>query len=74
MRISSLRELISGKMGLNMAAIVHENLDNEVEEFNQGFWKGTVYFDKEKEFFRAIGYVELVRILSFFMFLIPITF
>ncbi|CAI2172370.1 20072_t:CDS:2 [Funneliformis geosporum] len=68
-RISSLRELISGKMGLNMVAIVHENLNNEVEDFNQGFWKGTVYFDKEKAFFSAIGggkiqYAGLTNILK----------
>ncbi|CAG8582360.1 1161_t:CDS:2 [Funneliformis mosseae] len=69
MRISSLRELISEKMGLNMVAIVHENLNNEVEDFNQGFWKGTVYFDKEKSFFSAIGggkiqYAGLTNILK----------
>src|SRR5207248_11365938 len=56
-RISSRRDLISGKMGLNMVAIIHENLDNEVEEFNKDFWKGTVYFDKEKAFYSALGYI-----------------
>ena len=74
MKLSSLRELISEKMGINLVAIVHENLNNEVEEFNQGFWKGTVYLDKEKAFFSAIGYVKLVRILSFYMFRILINF
>ncbi|RIA90415.1 hypothetical protein C1645_769977 [Glomus cerebriforme] len=54
-RISSQRDLIFGKMGLNMVAIVHEILDNEVEEFNEGFWKGTVYFDKEKAFYNSLG-------------------
>jgi len=58
-RISSQRDLISGKIGLNMVAIVHENLDNEIEEFNNGFWKGTVYFDKEKAFFSALGGGEI---------------
>ena len=38
-----------------MVAIVHENLDNEVEEFNNGYWKGEVYFDEKKAFYTALG-------------------
>ncbi|CAG8464735.1 9161_t:CDS:2 [Scutellospora calospora] len=55
LRISSYRDLISDKLGVKMVAIVHENLDNEVEEFNKGYWNGLLYFDKEKSFFSQVG-------------------
>ncbi|CAG8643328.1 2876_t:CDS:2, partial [Racocetra fulgida] len=54
-KIASYRDLISDKMGVKMVAIVHENLDNEVEEFNKGYWNGLLYYDKEKSFFTHIG-------------------
>ncbi|CAG8470651.1 1603_t:CDS:2, partial [Racocetra persica] len=54
-KIASYRDLISDKMGVKMVAVVHENLDNEVEEFNKGYWNGLLYYDKEKSFFTNIG-------------------
>ncbi|CAG8637299.1 24093_t:CDS:2, partial [Gigaspora rosea] len=54
-KYASYRELISDKLGVKMVAIVHENLDNEVEEFNKKYWNGVLYYDKEKSFFSSIG-------------------
>ncbi|CAG8593572.1 13551_t:CDS:2 [Dentiscutata heterogama] len=54
-KVASYRDLISDKLGVKMVAIVHENLDNEIEEFNKGYWNGLLYFDKEKSFFSHIG-------------------
>nr|CAG8450821.1 11876_t:CDS:2 [Entrophospora candida]CAG8528960.1 2024_t:CDS:2 [Entrophospora candida] len=58
-KLVSFKNLISDKMGLRMVAIVHENLDNEVEEFNNGFWKGEVYLDEKKAFYTALGGGEI---------------
>ncbi|CAG8729734.1 25847_t:CDS:2, partial [Dentiscutata erythropus] len=54
-KVASYRDLISDKLGVKMVAIVHENLDNEIEEFNKGYWNDLLYFDKEKSFFNCIG-------------------
>ena len=40
-----------------MIAVIHERIDDEVEQFNNGFWSGDVYFDEKKEFYNALGYV-----------------
>jgi len=41
-----------------MIAVVHERIDDEVEQFNNGFWSGDVYYDEKKEFYNALGYVN----------------
>ncbi|CAG8561402.1 7202_t:CDS:2 [Ambispora gerdemannii] len=67
LKLASHRELITEKMasihghlsGIKMIAIVQEQIDTEVQDFNDGFWKGDVFIDEEKRFYRALGGGEL---------------
>ncbi|KAG0323677.1 hypothetical protein BGZ99_002617 [Dissophora globulifera] len=48
------RETIEQNMqGMNMFCIVHEKEGSDV--FKNEFWKGKVYFDSEKAFYKALG-------------------
>ncbi|CAG8590121.1 4979_t:CDS:2 [Paraglomus occultum] len=54
-RYAQHRDLITNKLGIPMIAVVHERIDDEVEQFNNGFWSGDVYYDEKKEFYNALG-------------------
>ncbi|KAK9723028.1 hypothetical protein K7432_002236 [Basidiobolus ranarum] len=47
------RTQITEKWGIPMYAVVHEELG--VEEFNKEFFQGTIYFDENKGFYKALG-------------------
>ncbi|CAG8626436.1 9350_t:CDS:2 [Ambispora leptoticha] len=51
LKLASHRDLITEKLA--------KQIDNEVQAFNDGFWKGDIYIDEEKEFYRALGGGEL---------------
>ncbi|KAJ1928769.1 hypothetical protein IWQ60_001769 [Tieghemiomyces parasiticus] len=52
-KLASNRDTIEGQLGLNMVAVVHEELG--VEEFQRDFWKGPVYLDEQKRVFTALS-------------------
>ncbi|RHZ45426.1 hypothetical protein Glove_680g37 [Diversispora epigaea] len=54
-KLASYRDLITTNLGIKMIAIVRENLEGEVEEFNKDFWKGQVYLDEESSFNSSLG-------------------
>jgi hypothetical protein len=54
-RLESWSGLIKRQLGIQMAAVVLERLDNEIDEFVSGYWKGDVYIDKDKGFYKALG-------------------
>ncbi|GJJ71110.1 hypothetical protein EMPS_03460 [Entomortierella parvispora] len=47
------RETIEEKMGMRMVCIVHEKEGSDI--FQKDFWKGQVYFDESKGFYKALG-------------------
>ncbi|KAJ1658758.1 hypothetical protein IWQ61_002050 [Dispira simplex] len=51
------RTTIENQWGLQMVAIVHEELG--ALEFQQEFWKGPLYLDADKSMFKALGQGQL---------------
>jgi len=43
------------KVGCNLVCLLHENIPQEVAEFNPEFWPGDLYLDTDKTFFAAVG-------------------
>ncbi|RUP44697.1 hypothetical protein BC936DRAFT_149117 [Jimgerdemannia flammicorona] len=51
--LAARRDLIQNKLGVDMVSVIHERLGQE--EFNENFWKGTMYWDEKKAFYLALG-------------------
>ncbi|KAF9097965.1 hypothetical protein BGX23_007503 [Mortierella sp. AD031] len=47
------RQTIEKDMGIKMACIVHEKEGADI--FQKEFWHGKVYFDQNKDFYKALG-------------------
>ncbi|KAJ1989243.1 hypothetical protein H4R33_002136 [Dimargaris cristalligena] len=51
--LAAQRATIETELGVTMVAVVHEELG--ALEFQEQFWRGPLYLDSEKGFFKAIG-------------------
>ncbi|CAG8587379.1 5166_t:CDS:2 [Ambispora gerdemannii] len=58
-KLATYRELITNKLGINMIAVVHETVGKQVSDFNMDYWKGSIYLDESKGFYRALGNGDL---------------
>ncbi|CAG8580537.1 13697_t:CDS:2 [Ambispora leptoticha] len=58
-KLATYRELITNKLGIDMIAVVHETVRNQVSDFNMDYWMGSIYLDESKGFYRALGNGEL---------------
>ncbi|KAJ3340769.1 hypothetical protein HDU93_006257 [Gonapodya sp. JEL0774] len=54
--LASKRDELS-RMGVDMFAVVHEELNSR--DFNEKYWKGNLFLDSDKGFYRGIGYPNL---------------
>jgi len=45
--------------GVRLAAVVHQSLPLEIEDFQDKVWPGPVYQDEQKSFYRALGEGEV---------------
>lgn len=52
-QIKYFHKLTSTTQGVDMVSVIHEQLGQE--EFNEKFWKGTMYWDDKKGFYSALG-------------------
>ncbi|KAI9136572.1 hypothetical protein BKA69DRAFT_1103351 [Paraphysoderma sedebokerense] len=52
--LAQYREFITKKLGIRMVALFHER-SRGIEEFKNEYWKGEVYIDVDKKFFKAMG-------------------
>jgi len=51
--LSSRRDELTA-LGVEMFAVVHEELNSK--DFNEKYWKGKIYLDADKGFYKGIGY------------------
>ncbi|KAL1919865.1 uncharacterized protein VTP21DRAFT_1797 [Calcarisporiella thermophila] len=51
--IAKHRDLLVNGLGFRLFAVVHERLG--AEEFNNNYWKGEIYWDENKGFYKALG-------------------
>ncbi|KAG9448596.1 hypothetical protein H6P81_008561 [Aristolochia fimbriata] len=55
------RKPIFDKLGFQLIAVLHEQIDSEVKDFWPRYWGGTVILDRSMEFFKALGGGELLK-------------
>ncbi|XP_060669066.1 uncharacterized protein LOC107429117 isoform X1 [Ziziphus jujuba] len=48
-------------LGVQLIAVLHENIDSEVKDFWPRYWGGAVIFDRGMGFFKALGGGELLK-------------
>ncbi|KAJ8774513.1 hypothetical protein K2173_016959 [Erythroxylum novogranatense] len=61
---------IFDRMGVQLYAVLHEHIESEVQDFWPRYWGGVVLFDRNMEFFKALGGGQLLKdkFLSGFLF------
>ncbi|KAL5725693.1 hypothetical protein ACHQM5_008809 [Ranunculus cassubicifolius] len=55
------RKPIFDALGIQLIAVLHEEIDSEVKDYWPHYWGGMVVVDRNKEFFKALGGGKVVR-------------
>ncbi|KAF9593778.1 hypothetical protein IFM89_025403 [Coptis chinensis] len=55
------RKPIFDALGIQLIAVLHEQIDSEVNDFWPHYWGGMVILDRNKEFFKALGGGKLLK-------------
>ncbi|XP_048229250.1 uncharacterized protein LOC8264644 isoform X2 [Ricinus communis] len=48
-------------LGVQLIAILHEHIESEVQDFWPRYWGGIVLYDRDMEFFKALGGGQLLK-------------
>ncbi|OVA16884.1 hypothetical protein BVC80_9049g9 [Macleaya cordata] len=55
------RKPIFDALGIQLIAVLHEQIDSEVKDFWPRYWGGVVILDREMDFFKALGGGKLLK-------------
>ncbi|CAI9779280.1 unnamed protein product [Fraxinus pennsylvanica] len=55
------KKSIFDALGIQLYAVLHEQIETEVKDFWPRYWGGVVLFDRSKEFFKALGGGKLLK-------------
>ncbi|KAF6169104.1 hypothetical protein GIB67_038601 [Kingdonia uniflora] len=55
------RKPVFDALGIQLIAVLHEHIDSEVKDFWPRYWGGVVLFDRNMEFFKALGGGKLLK-------------